>query len=381
VSGCGGVPAGAVATVDGETIEMRSLDHWVKVAATASGKANAQVPKPPDYVACVNQRRKTQQKLGKGQSKATDAQLRQQCEKDYQALRDQALQLLLSSQWIEGEAREMGISVKDSEVRKSFDQQRKRSFPKDADFRKFLQNSGQTEEDILLRVRVDLLSNKIRDKVTKGSDKVTDQQIKAYYDKNKARFGRPELRDLRFVLAERKAGADRAKAALSDGDSWKAVAKEYSIDKASNKLAGVARGQQERALDEAVFKASKDKVTGPVRTQFGYYVFEVIKVSKGSQQTLEQVKPSIKQLLASESQQKRLDAFSKDFRERWRDKTECREGYVTQDCKNGPEPAPNPGQQPPPQRPAAGAGETQSSGQPPGDGDAQPTRRRPETEK
>ena len=71
-------------------------------------------------------------------------------------------------------------------------------------------------------------------------------------------------------------------------------------------------------------------------------MFEVDKVTKASQQTLAQAKTTIKQVLASQNQQKALDTYVKDFRTKWKEKTECREGYVTQDCKNAPKPTPTP---------------------------------------
>ena len=100
----------------------------------------------------------------------------------------------------------------------------------------------------------------------------------------------------------------------------------------------MTKGQQEKALDDAIFAPTRARSTGPVKTQFGYYVFEVDKIAKASQQTHEQAKPTIEQLLASQNQQKALDAFVKDFRKKWKDRTDCREGYVTQDCKNAPKP-------------------------------------------
>ena len=101
-------------------------------------------------------------------------------------------------------------------------------------------------------------------------------------------------------------------------------------------LLAVAKGQQEPALDKAVFGAEKGELTGPVKTQFGYYVFEVTKVTPKSQQTLQQASQTIKGILASENQQKALDKFIKDFQKEWKEKTNCRKGYVTQDCKNAP---------------------------------------------
>lgn len=345
LAGCGGVPGNAVAEVDGEAIEKADFDRWMTVAARSSGQPDAKVPVPPEFTECVAAKRKDNGKT-KGQPKQTDKQLKEQCKQEYDALRDQVMQLLISFEWIQGQAEEMGIEVSDADVRKEFERQKKASFPKDADYQKFLKESGQTEEDILLRVKLDTLSTKIRDQVIKGKDQVSGQQVKTYYDKNKARFAQPERRDLRIVLTKSKAKAEQAKAALEDGKSWKSVAKRFSIDEATKsdggKLPGVAKGQQEKALDEAVFSADKGEIVGPVKTQFGYYVFQVSKVEEASQQTLKEAEATIKQLLASENQQKALDAFVKDFRKEWKDKTECRDGFVTQDCKDAPEPTPTP---------------------------------------
>jgi foldase protein PrsA len=348
IVGCGaeqGVPGSAVATVDGEAIEQQSFDHWLTVAASSSGRPAAQVPKPPHYAACVAQKRKAQP----DQRQATDAQLKKQCGQEYGALRDQVLQLLVSFRWIEGEASERGISVEDAEVEKELDRQRKLSFPNEADFQRFLKSSGQTEEDIVTRVRLDLLSNKIREQVTKGDGKLSEQQIAEYYDENKAQFAQPQRRDLRIVLTTTEAEAKRAISALARGSAWGAVAKAHSVDRATKseggKLLDVMKGQQDKALDKAVFSARTGKFTGPVKTQLGYYVFEVTKVKRPSQQTLEQAEPTIRQLLASNSQQTKLNDFMKRFREKWKARTECREGFATPDCKNGPKATPTPAQQ------------------------------------
>jgi foldase protein PrsA len=363
LAGCGesGIPGNAVAEVDGTPIEKADFEHWLTVAAKSSGQADAAVPKPPNYTECIAQAKKTAAKPAKGQPKQTDADFKKQCEQQYSQLRDQVLGLLISFEWIKREAKEQGVSVTDAEVKKSFDDQKKQSFPKEADYQKFLTNSGQTEADVMMRVRLDALSNKIRDKVTKGKDKVSDQQIKDYYEKNKSQFAQPERRDLSIVLTKTQGKAKQAKAALDSGQPFKTVAKKFSIDDASKaqggKLPAVAKGQQEKAFDTAIFNAKKGKITGPVKTQFGWYVFKVDKVNKASQQTLEQAKDTIKQVLSSQNQQKALDAFVKDFRKRWKEKTDCRDGYVTQDCKNAPKPTPTPtpaapGQAAPTQTPA-----------------------------
>ena len=346
VAGCGGgVPGNAVAEVDGTAIEKDTYEHWLNVAAKSAGP-DSKVPVPPDFKDCIAQLKKTAAKPAEGQPKQTDADYKKQCQQQYDQLQEQVLGLLISFEWIEREAEDQGIKVTDAEVKKSFEEQKKQSFPKTADYEKFLKDSGQTNEDVMQRVRLDTLSQKIRDKVTKGKDKVTDQQIEDYYNKNKAQFAQPERRDLSIVLTKTEAKAKQAKAALESGESFKSVVKQYSIDDASKaqggKLPAVAKGQQEKAFDDAIFKAKKGKLSGPVKTQFGWYVFRVDKVTKASQQTLEQAKTTIKQVLASQNQQKALDAFVKDFRKKWKEKTECRDEFATQDCKNAPKPTPTP---------------------------------------
>jgi foldase protein PrsA len=361
LAACGGdnVPGNAVAKVDDTLITKKSFDHWMQVAAissqgAAAGNPNAprevQIPDAPEYTTCVATKKKTAPQPPKGQPAPSDADFKAQCKQEYEGLRDQVMQLLIQNEWVTGEAEQQDIEVSDAEVRKQFEQQKKQSFPKEADYREFLKTSGFTEEDVLFRVRLEQLSNKLREKITKGKDKVSDAQVKAYYEKNKQRFAQPERRDLRIVLTKERGRAEAAKQALESGDSWKSVAKEYSIDQASKNQGGtllaVAKGQQEPALDKAVFGAQKGQLTGPVKTQFGHYVFEVTKVTKPSQQTLQQASQTIKGILASENQQKALDTFIKDFQKEWKEKTNCRKGYVTQDCKNAPKTTATTGAQP-----------------------------------
>lgn len=365
-AGCGNsVPGNGVAKVsdtegDG-VITTEDFNHWMKIAANRSGQTPGSdpipVPDPPEYTKCIAHKKKTAPKPAKGQPKTTDAQYKKQCKQEWEGLRDQVLGFLLAAEWVKGEAKEQDITVTKKDIDKAFAEQKKQAFPKEADYKKFLKESGSTEADIRFQLEVEQLQQKLVAKITKGKDKVTDQQIAAYYNKNKEQFATPETRDLLVILTKTKEQAERAKAALKD-NSWARVAKRYSIDEASKdqggKLQGVTRGQQEKALDEAVFKAKKDVTGGPIKTQFGYYVYRVTKITKKDQQSLKEATPTIKSLLASQNQQKALDEFVKNYRKKWKERTNCKEGYVIQDCKNAKTPktntatAPNQGGQPTP---------------------------------
>jgi foldase protein PrsA len=299
-AGCGGddgVPSDVVATVDGQAIERRSFNHWLEITAKTDGKPREQV-------------------------------------------REQVMHELLVGLWIEGEAEDRGISVDPAAVRRDFQRQKRLSFPEDADFQRFLKSTGQTEKDILERVRVDLLSSRIHDDVTGGEPEVTEEQIAAHFKRNKARFMQPEQRDLRVVVTPTRGETAAAREALARGESWSAVARRDSIDPASRSDGGrmlrVTRAEQDEALADAVFEAPVGKLRGPVKAEHGYYVFEVTRVFRARQQTLDEARPTIERLLVSEGRRKQLDEFTEEFRNKWRSRTECRDGYVTSDCKNGP---------------------------------------------
>src|SRR4051794_1580378 len=272
IAGCGSsVPPDGVAKIGDTVITKAQFNHWLNAAAHGSAAPGSTVtaPDPPNYAKCVANLSK--QPVPKGAKKPTTAQLKTQCQQQYDALKQQVMQFLVSAQWIEDEANKQGVKVSDKEVQKQFADQKKQSFQKDADYKKFLANSGMTEADLLFRVKLDVVSNAVRTKVIKGKDKVTSAQIAAYYNKNKQRFAQPERRDLHVVLTKTKAKAAAAKAALDGGQSWASVAKKYSIDEASKaqggKLPGVAKGQQEKSFDNAIFGADKGKIVGPVKTQ------------------------------------------------------------------------------------------------------------------
>jgi foldase protein PrsA len=315
---CGGkeevkLPPDTVATVQGKPITNQEFNHWLAVvnASQAGTKPNknAKLPKPGST--------------------------------QYKQLVRQVMQFLVTSRWILGEAADRKLNATNPEIAKQFKLTKQQSFPNDKAYRKFLRTSGQTQSDIDFRVKADLLANKVRQDVTKEVGTVSDDDIKSYYSANQQQFSQPERRDLQVVVNKDQSKAQEALAKIKGGEDFKTAVKQYSTDPATKQqngqLLGVAKGQQDPALDDAVFKASQGQPEGPVKTPQGYYVFQVTKVTPASKQSLDQAKEGIRQLLISQKQQQALDGFTQDFRSKWRGRTDCQKTYVTPDCSNGKE--------------------------------------------
>src|SRR6185503_17326361 len=231
-AGCGNdVPSGAVAKVDDTVIKQEEFDHWLQAAAQGQQPPGAGgqvvVPDPPDFTECVDA--KKQQPVPPGSKKPTDDDLKSQCQQEFDSLKQQVMQFLISAEWIQQEADARDIEVSDEEVQKQFEDQKNQSFPNEKDYQQFLKTSGQTEEDLLFRVKLDVLSNKVREAIIDGKGDVSDDDIENYYNENKERFAQPERRDLSVVLTNTEALANEAKQALESGQSFKDVAKEFSI--------------------------------------------------------------------------------------------------------------------------------------------------------
>jgi foldase protein PrsA len=340
LSACGGIPGNAVVSVDGKSITKDTFAHWMSVAAVSSTQstpgAKPVVPDPPNYTACIAGLTASA-KVAKGAKVPPAAQLKSQCEQQYKSLRQEVLGFLISSSWVLGEAGSLGVKVSDKEVTKQFEKIKSQQFPKAAEFDKFLASSGQTVSDLLLRVKLNMLSSKIQQKIVKQKSTVTAAQISKYYNENPNRFGVQEKRDLLLLLTKTEAQAKKAKQETESGKSFASVAKSVSIDPTTKatggKLPGVVKGQEEKALDAAVFSAKKNVLTGPIKTPFGYYIFEVQAITPGSTQTLKQAEASIKAQLTATQQQSALSKFVKEFKTKWSSKTDCRSGFVVPDCK------------------------------------------------
>jgi foldase protein PrsA len=333
----GGVPCNAVAQVQETPISTEAFKHWMTIAATSQGAGGKPVlPEPPNYTACIAHSKELAAKESKT-APPSEATLKKQCETQYKSLKQEVLSFLLSSQWVIGEAKELGVKLSDAEVKSQFEKIKSQQFPKAASFEKFLALSGQSVSDLLLRVKLNLLSSKIQQKVAQKKATVTNAQIEKYYNENKARFGTPERRNVNLILTKTEAAAKSAKQEVESGKSFSSVAKKASIDPTSKvnggKLSEVVKGQEEKTLDQAIFAAKVKALSGPIKSPFGYYVYEVTGVSPGSSQSLAQSRAAIKAQLTATQSQEALSKFVKEFKKTWTARTDCRSEYVVADCK------------------------------------------------
>lgn len=145
-----------------------------------------------------------------------------------------------------------------------------------------------------------------------ASAKVDDKALRDFYEQNKAELNRPEQVHARHILvntekksdAEAQAKIAAAKARLAKGEAFAAVAREVSDEPAAKTSGGdlgyFGRGQMVKEFEDAAFNGQIGTLIGPVKTQFGYHLIEVLDKRAAGTQPFEEVREMIRQRLSSE---------------------------------------------------------------------------------
>jgi parvulin-like peptidyl-prolyl isomerase len=259
----------------------------------------------------------------------------------YTSLKDSAVGDLLDTVWIQSEAEEQGVTATPQEIAAQLAQIKQQNFKTKAEFQQFLKTSGYSKADVNTRVKLQILSQKIEQKVAKNVTPVSDSDVHDYYDAAKTQFTQPASRDVRVILNKDKAKVEQALALLQKDDSaanWKKVAAKYSTDPASKSNGGlrpgITQGLLEKPLDGDIFSAPLKQVEGVVKTPLGYYDYEVEKVTPEQTQPFSQVQQQIRQQLDQQNQQNQFQAFVNNYGAKWQSRTFCAAGFVTSRCAN-----------------------------------------------
>lgn len=305
-AGCGGsdeVPADAVAVVDGTTITRSSLDGLLARAKKSYTAQKRAFPKA-------------------GTS-------------EYQSLQTQAVAYLVQREEYAREADKLGIDVTDQQIAKKVDEVKKQYFGgSQAKFEKGLADQGYTKATLEEDIRSQLLTEGIYKKVTSDA-KVTDADVKSYYEKNRANYTVPESRSVRHILVKTKADADRIRAQLVNGGDFAALAKANSIDPGSKDAGGkltVSKGQTVAPFDKAAFSLDTNELSQPIKTQFGYHLIQPLgAVKPGSVTPFAQVKDQIKTQLESETKNTAVNKWVADVEKEYKDKVQYAAGFEPPD--------------------------------------------------
>ncbi len=171
-------------------------------------------------------------------------------------------------------------------------------------------------EDFKVQMELARQTILIRDLFTnyQKSNAVTDEEIKAEYDRFAAANGGKEYK-ARHILVEKEDDAKAIIAKLKKGGKFEDIAKKESKDPGSGAKGGdldwAPPGNYVAEFSQALTQLTKGKMTEtPVKSQFGYHVIRLDDVRDAQLPPLDQVKPQVLQQL----QQQKLAKYQNDLR-------------------------------------------------------------------
>ena len=246
------------------------------------------------------------------------------------ALKKDILEGLIEREILFQECQKTGIKIQDQAVDEQLAAIKKR-FPSEAEYNSALSQMKLTEADVKAQVARGLAIRELIDKQITGKIEITDEESKAFYDRNLQLFKQPEQVKASHILIKVDAAAtdaqktearnkiDAVRQKLKDGGDFAELAKEYSEGPSNSRggdLGYFKRGQMVKPFEDAVFAMQPDEVSDIVETRFGYHIIKVY--DKKPEQTLayadvkDQLSQRLKQEKIEQEATKYIEQLKKD---------------------------------------------------------------------
>lgn len=228
------------------------------------------------------------------------------------------LQQLINEQLILDMAKDEGVYPTEAQVQEMYDE-----MAKAPGFSESIQKSGWSKEKMMQRLYLIEAEFNLR---TKGV-KVTDEEVRKYYDDNKDElFTTPESINISVIVTKDKATAESALNTLKKGVEFATVANQFSIDEMTKANGGqVPKTYYNVEGDETItpelrkllFSTKLGELTKPLPGREGsYQIFKVTKKTDKEVHKFEEVSSRIRRMLMlkageknNDSLQEKLDSF------------------------------------------------------------------------
>ena len=150
---------------------------------------------------------------------------------------------------------------------------------------------------------------------------VTEEEQKAFYEENKAQFGKGATVSAKHILTDSEEKCQTILKNIEAGEkTFEDAAREFSTCPSGAKggdLGEFGKGQMVKEFEDAAFDAEIGKVVGPVKTQFGYHLIKVEKKNEPKTAEFEEGKGQIYQQLLGNKQYDAYEAKVKELKDKY----------------------------------------------------------------
>lgn len=327
LAGCRGCGAPDAATADPSAAASAApATNGASAASASTGAAPAPTIEParpvpmvlPPVVARVNDEEITRSDLERGiRGVETELNQRMPADKRDGVVRG-VLERLINYRLLLQEARARGIEVSPAEIDAQMTALARR-FPSRDAMREALIVRGVTLEMLREDARRDLRVAKLVADETGEELKVSQDDVRRFYDRNLDRFRQPEAARAAHIFVRLPKDADdkvthamrvRAESLMrlaKRGDDFGELARNYSEDRATGARGGdlgwFAKGTTPEPFDAVVFSLPAGEVGGLAQTDDGFHVVKVYERRPARVQPYEEVEPDLATFLLRQLQE------------------------------------------------------------------------------
>ena len=155
-------------------------------------------------------------------------------------------------------------------------------------------------------------------KILKKDIPVTDDELKKFFEENKAQFDKREVH-ARHILVATEQEAKDIKAQLDKGADFAALAKEKSTEPAAKESGGdlgtFGPGKMVPAFDNVVFSMKQGEISQPFQSDFGWHVAQVLEV-KGTAPSFDALKAEVTEVYIDSKVQEQLQPWLTDLKDK-----------------------------------------------------------------
>ncbi len=174
-------------------------------------------------------------------------------------------------------------------------------------FKKTLELEEISTDDWRDAIRTNLLTNKLIQKQVNSKVSVGDKELHVYFNENVEKFHKKEQVRALHIMVETEDEIRQVQKELQNKQkTFMALAQEFSLGPEGIRggdLGYFAAGQMPEEFDD-VFKLKIGKVSGIIRTPYGFHLFKVVDKIKETKMSFDESKATIKQILLQELQDK-----------------------------------------------------------------------------
>ncbi|MCI5628823.1 MAG: peptidylprolyl isomerase [Clostridium sp.] len=237
------------------------------------------------------------------------------------------LSFIIDNEVVYQAAQEEGIKVKDFEVNEKFNNI-KETIDENPAYKEKLKEAGINEEFLKKQIKKDLVVSKYKENFIKDI-KISDKEIKSYYESHKDEFKIQEVRASQILIStldddnkqvskeekeKLKTKAEKLLNKVNNGEEFNKLAKKYSDDKNSGKDGGDLGffSKEDKNIDftKEVFKLDKEKNAALIETSYGYHIVKITD-KRTVTKSLEDSKDDIKYRILNEKYSKQIDSLYK----------------------------------------------------------------------